>query len=54
MAIVEFNTKVRVVQEFEPIEYMEPVSLEAGGGTDMNAGNFEAGVEYDIYPGRKA
>lgn len=38
VAIVEFNTTVHVVQEFVPVEYMEPVSLTAGGGTDMNAG----------------
>lgn len=38
VAIVEFNTEVRVVQEFVPIEYMEPVSLEAYGGTNMTAG----------------
>lgn len=38
VAIVEFNTDVRVVQEFAPIEYMEQVSLEAYGGTNMTAG----------------
>ena len=38
IAIVEFNSTVRVVQEFVPIEYMEPVSLNASGGTDMNDG----------------
>ena len=38
VAIVEFNTTVRVVQDFVPIEYMEPVSLSARGGTDMNGG----------------
>lgn len=38
VAIVEFNTEVRVVQDFVPIAYMEPVSLEARGGTDMNGG----------------
>lgn len=38
VAIVEFNTEVRVVQEFVPVEYMEPVSLEACGGTNMTAG----------------
>ena len=38
VAIVEFNSTVKVVQEFVPIEYMEPVSLTAYGGTDMNGG----------------
>ena len=38
VAIVEFNSTVNVVQEFVPIEYMEPVSLMARGGTDMNGG----------------
>ncbi|MBK5897787.1 vWA domain-containing protein [Catonella massiliensis] len=38
VAIVEFNSTVNVVQEFVPIEYMEPVSLKAYGGTDMNGG----------------
>lgn len=38
VAIVEFNTEVRIVQDFVPIEYMEPVSLEARGGTNMTAG----------------
>lgn len=38
VAIVEFNTSVNVVQEFVPIEYMESVSLNAYGGTDMNGG----------------
>lgn len=38
VAIVEFNTEVRVVQEFVPVEYMKPVSLEAYGGTNMTAG----------------
>lgn len=35
IAIVEFNTDVRLVQPFVPIEYMEPVQLQAGGGTNM-------------------
>ena len=35
IAIVEFNTDVRVVQPFVPIEYMEPVQLQAGGETNM-------------------
>ena len=38
VAIVEFSTDVRIVQEFVPIEYMEPVSLEAQGGTNMTKG----------------
>ena len=38
VAIVELNSTVRVVQDFVPIEYMEPVSLSARGGTDMNGG----------------
>ncbi len=36
IAIVEFNSTHRVVQEFVPIEYMEPVNLQAGGGTNMS------------------
>ncbi len=35
VAIVEFNTFVRVVQQFVPVEHMEPVSFEAMGGTNM-------------------
>ena len=35
IAIVEFNTDVRIVQPFVSIEYMEPVQLQAGGGTNM-------------------
>ncbi len=38
VAIVEFNSTVNIIQEFVPVEYMEPVSLNAGGGTDMNGG----------------
>lgn len=38
VAVVEFNSEVRVLQEFVPVEYMNPVSLEARGGTDMTAG----------------
>lgn len=38
VAVVEFNTQVRVIQDFVPIEYMEPVALEAYGGTNMTAG----------------
>lgn len=36
IAIVEFNSGLNVVQEFVPIEYMEPVNLEARGGTNMS------------------
>ena len=35
VAIIEFNTTYRVVQEFVPVEYMEPVNLEATGVTVM-------------------
>lgn len=38
VAIVEFNSEVRVVQQWCPVEYMEPVNLIAGGGTDMENG----------------
>ncbi len=38
VAVVEFNSNVRVIQDFVPIDYMEPVALEARGGTDMNGG----------------
>ena len=38
VAIVEFNTNVRVVQEFVPVTEMETVSLEAQGGTSMSEG----------------
>ncbi|MBO6242004.1 MAG: VWA domain-containing protein [Butyrivibrio sp.] len=36
IAIVEFNSGLNVVQEFVPIEYMEPVNLVANGGTNMS------------------
>lgn len=36
VAIVEFNSKFKVIQEFVPVEYMEPVNLEANGGTEMS------------------
>lgn len=36
IAIVEFNSSHRIVQEFVPIEYMEPVNLQANGGTVMS------------------
>jgi uncharacterized protein YegL len=38
IAIVEFSSDVRVVQNFSPIIAMEPVNLEAGGTTNMGAG----------------
>ena len=38
VAIVEFNSTVRVVQNWCPIEYMEPTNLIASGGTDMEGG----------------
>lgn len=37
VAIVEFNSRHRVVQEFKPIEQMEFVNLVATGGTNMSA-----------------
>ena len=38
VAIVEFNSTVRVVQPFVPVQRMEPVMLTANGGTDMVGG----------------
>lgn len=38
VAIVEFNSTVRVVQPWCPISNMEPVKLTAGGGTAMEEG----------------
>ena len=35
VAVVAFNDTTRVVQDFVPVEYMEPVTLTAGGGTYM-------------------
>jgi uncharacterized protein YegL len=35
VAIVEFNNKFDVVQEFVPVEYMDSVNLMANGGTMM-------------------
>lgn len=35
IAIVEFNSTHRVVQEFVPVEYMNEVKLDASGGTVM-------------------
>jgi len=38
VAVVEFNSNVRVVQPFVPVEYMENMNLVANGGTSMGAG----------------
>jgi uncharacterized protein YegL len=38
IAIVEFNSDVRVVQNFTPISEMTPVTLQATGSTAMGAG----------------
>ena len=38
IAIVEFNTIARVVQDFTPISQMEPITLQATGTTAMGAG----------------
>lgn len=35
IAIVVFNDNPRVEQEFVPVEYMKPINLTAGGGTNM-------------------
>ncbi len=35
VAIIEFNSSYRVVQDFVPVEYMDPVNLTATGGTVM-------------------
>ncbi len=35
VAIIEFNNSYRVVQNFVPVEYMDPVNLTAAGGTVM-------------------
>lgn len=35
VAVVEFNDNTNIVQEFSPIEYMQPVNLVANGGTTM-------------------
>lgn len=51
VAIVEFNTNVRVVQDFVPIEYMQPVALEAQGGTDM-AGGLRTAIDMVVERGR--
>ena len=38
IAVIEFNSFARVVQEFVPAEYMEPIYLTAHGVSDMNSG----------------
>ncbi len=38
IAIVAFNSQVEVIQNWCPISYMEPVQLNADGGTDMEGG----------------
>jgi len=38
IAIVEFNSQARIVQEFTPISQMTPVTLIANGSTAMGAG----------------
>ena len=38
VAIIEFNSDVRVVQDFVPISRMEPITLTATGCTSMGAG----------------
>jgi len=38
VAIVEFNSTVKLVQPWKPVEQMEFVNLTAGGGTDMEGG----------------
>ncbi len=35
VAIIEFNNDYRVVQEFTPVEFMQPINLEANGQTYM-------------------
>jgi uncharacterized protein YegL len=42
VAIIEFNTSHRVVQEFVPVEYMDTVNLVATGGTTMSPAIREA------------
>ncbi len=37
VAVVSFNSTVSVIQEFTPVEYMQPVELTAHGGTSMGA-----------------
>lgn len=38
VAVVEFNSSAYVIQEFVPVEYMEPIYLTALGVSDMNSG----------------
>ena len=38
VAIVEFNSNVRIVQDWCPVEYMKSVNLIANGGTDIESG----------------
>ena len=35
IAVVEFNNEINVIQEFSPVEFMQPVNLTARGGTYM-------------------
>lgn len=51
VAVVTFNSGVQVVQEFVPVEYMAPVSLTAGGGTDM-AGGLRKAIDMIVERGR--
>ena len=37
VAVVSFNSTIDIIQEFSPVEFMEPVHLTAGGGTSMGA-----------------
>lgn len=38
VAVVEFNSTAHVIQEFVPVEYMEPVYLTVGGTSVLNYG----------------
>ena len=42
VAIIEFNTTHRIVQEFVPVQHMNPVNLTATGGTNMSPAIREA------------
>lgn len=42
VAIIEFNSNYRIVQEFSPIEYMKEVNLSANGNTVMSPAIREA------------
>ena len=35
IAVIGFNSRPTVIQEFVPIEYMEPLNMKADGGTNM-------------------